>query len=163
MYLQRFYIWLQKPLIARKIPSYVLGATLLNLFATLSMAVFLMQYNAPLPQLISKDDALWYMPLLLLIDVFIEELLFRAPLSIKAFQSTPTRLLISTLTISALFGFVHGTVFNIAIQGISGIIFSILFLKGGGLQGKFWRGIALSGAVHALGNGILWVVYMSSL
>lgn len=165
MIIYRFYNWLKTEIPFRKIPTYILGEVLVNAcLSAVGIAILDMVYTTtPLPQILTASDLLWYTPLLLVVNSFFEELFFRGPLYFKKLQNTPSRLYAAILISSVLFGLAHGTFFNIAIQGVSGLLLSILFLKGGGSKKRFWRGIATSTIAHALFDCMFWAVYANSL
>lgn len=65
-------------------------------------------------------------------------------------------LLSSVVILSVLFGYLHGNVLNITLQGVAGLFFSVLYLKRGG----YWnndpvKGLCSSTAAHALFNIVL--------
>lgn len=87
-----------------------------------------------------------------------EEFDFRAPLFLVAF--IPQLVIPAVLLFSALFGWLHGDLSNLAIQGVSGIIFSVMFLKFGGMQRsilKGLKGLLASTSTHTLFMLGLWV------
>lgn len=88
---------------------------------------------------------------------FIEELLFRFPLlALTDERWSTTKILICASVSSASFGFFHGGVYHIFLQGVSGFIFCILFLKCGGFRGIQWKGavkaLTATTTVHFLYN-----------
>jgi membrane protease YdiL (CAAX protease family) len=89
-----------------------------------------------------------------------EELIFRlAPLAVVLyfFGRRPGLLLLTSLVVSAVFGIVHGNYVNIFIQGMSGFLLSLLFLKCGGFNGNVFKGCATSSLGHFLFNSLIVV------
>lgn len=94
----------------------------------------------------------------IVIAPFFEELLFRAPFLYLAVRYCRLFLLPTVLISSVIFGYVHGDISNIFIQGVAGILFSVTFLKCGGMAGKFLKP-TLSGMVfHAVLNGSNFII-----
>lgn len=93
----------------------------------------------------------------LFLYAFIEELMFRFPLA--AFNNKRNLQIIMVLIISSFFGWLHGNVYNILIQGTSGVVLSITFLKCGGSSSnsfnKVMIGLMCCTIVHALTNAII--------
>ena len=59
---------------------------------------------------------------------------------------------LGALALSIAFGLVHGSFKNIFVQGIGGLVYSIIFLKCGGFQRRFFKAIASSTLAHAAFN-----------
>ena len=98
------------------------------------------------------------MPLIILsisIDAFIEEVLFRLiPLytAVKIFSKKSYLILGVAIISSVIFGVLHGSPWNILIQGEGGLLYSLLYLKSGGLQGNHNKAISASTFLHASFN-----------
>ena len=87
-----------------------------------------------------------------------EELYFRAPLFFVAF--IPQLVIPAIFLFSVLFGWLHGDLSNLAIQGVSGIILSVMFLKFGGMQRNIFKGLKgllASASTHTLFMFGLWI------
>lgn len=86
----------------------------------------------------------------------LEELIFRAPLSIVG-KVSPGKWapIVSAVISSVIFGYIHGGFATIFMQGVTGIILSFAYLKAGGQHGKFWKPMGVSILIHTLFN---WVV-----
>jgi len=105
--------------------------------------------------------------IILPIAVIIEELIFRiAPLiiAVRLFDTLWKVLIVGILT-SIVFGFAHGSIAHIFLQGIMGMLYVILFLKCGGLSGKpgqylkkYSKASLAVIAAHMIHNGILLAV-----
>ncbi len=61
---------------------------------------------------------------------------------------------------SAFFGYVHGPG-GIFIQGLSGIVLAIVFLKWSALGAKLFKGLLASTIVHGAYNGALLIILLS--
>ena len=72
------------------------------------------------------------------------------------------KVLVFAIIFSVIFGFLHGGIPNIFIQGVGGFMYSVLFLKCGGLQGNYTKAIATSTAVHFLFNMTLLAIAIIS-
>ena len=91
---------------------------------------------------------------------FKEEIVFRAPLSLLGPLSCrwSSQIVIwAVVLISILFGYLHGDWTNILLQGGLGLIFSLVYLKMGGMRGRVLIPLLASSAVHFLYNGIFLV------
>jgi len=87
-----------------------------------------------------------------------EELLFRVlPLGFGRFITKDPRVLLWMIVIptSILFGFVHGSVWNILIQGVGGMILCIVYLMCGGYQGKILKPFFMTSAIHCVYDTII--------
>lgn len=56
---------------------------------------------------------------------------------------------------SVVFGYIHGGWFTLPVQGVSGIIFSVVYLKFGGMQGKVILPFVASSITHFFYNGFI--------
>ncbi len=154
-----FYEWLSAPIATRKIPTVILLAIIIDLVWIFFSVPIILSF-VKLPELLSGTDIIWWTPLAIAADVFLEELFFRGPLYVDYIRKDKARLYIGIAISCVVFGLAHGTVFNIFEQGVTGIIFTLLFLKGGAMQGKFWRGLGMSFAAHFLIDCILWSLFV---
>ncbi len=104
-------------------------------------------------------------PIMLICTAYFEELIFRAPLALLVLLTAERWKLrvifIVAVALSILFGLVHGGIPNIFLQGIGGLLWSILFLKCGGYQKKFIKPLAVTTITHFLFNGILALICLS--
>lgn len=92
--------------------------------------------------------------------VFIEEIVFRAPLSIAVFifgECAPV-LIVASLISSIIFGFIHGDIWNVACQGVGGLIYCVIFLKTGGFNGKVVKPLAVTYLTHLMYDGLILVL-----
>ncbi|MBI5046037.1 MAG: CPBP family intramembrane metalloprotease [Candidatus Niyogibacteria bacterium] len=97
-----------------------------------------------------------YSPFILFALAFFEELLFRLPLALFVRVGwSLNRVLIIAIAISMYFGFSHGGVSHIFVQGVDGFIFSMVFLKCGGWQKHYAKALLASSTTHFMYNGVL--------
>ena len=97
---------------------------------------------------ISAPWLLWSqnMKLQIVFNALQEEILWRAPL-----YFVPRRYLFAAVVVAAAgFGWAHGDMRKILVQGIGGLLFSWLFLKCGGFHGHPVRGILCATLGHYL-------------
>jgi len=116
----------------------------------------------------SNDELLTFLTSILLQAPFaalFEELVFRAPWLSVAGMIFPRRgvTVIVAVATSIAFGYAHGGVATIPVQGMSGIFLSFCYLKCGGQDGKFWKPLLVSTAFHTLNNAALSLVLILSL
>lgn len=90
------------------------------------------------------------------INSVVEELIFRAPLTIagKFFPRGGTTVAIA-IGSSVIFGWIHGGIVTIPMQGVMGLVLSACYLKCGGQDGKFWKPFLVTVTIHTLANWIL--------
>lgn len=104
--------------------------------------------------------------ILMLIVGIIEEVIFRLIpfllLTIKRGFFSIDFIMACVVIESAVFGYVHGDWSNVAAQGVSGLIFTLVFLKCGGLQRHYSKALVSSTLTHVLGNYLLlvWLVLL---
>ncbi len=98
----------------------------------------------------------FYFPFLMFFFAIVEEIIFRAPLILFITMNCRLRtMLFFAVLFSVIFGFLHGGIKHIFIQGVSGMMLSIAFLKCGGLQKKYTKALLTSTTVHYIYNMIL--------
>lgn len=99
-------------------------------------------------------------PLFLAVSVLIEEAVFRLPLAafVRVRSLKTTDILFIAAGLSAIFGYLHGGFFHIFSQGVIGFIFSIVFLKGGGLQKKIFLPFFLVLVIHYVYDAIIFAI-----
>lgn len=110
-----------------------------------------------------------------------EELVFRFPmlLPLMLFGFNKKTACLTILPFSFLFGIAHGHLYNLAFQGVSGILFSLVFLKCGGVRcveilkktdyttflavlDSGTKAIIASTTTHFISNGIIALILLSS-
>lgn len=111
----------------------------------------------------------WYFIPTIIIFAAYEELWFRYPLSLAvAGWGACKKIIVVAVISSVIFGFlhgksinlifIHGSIQNIFLQGVGGIIFCLLYLKCGGLAGKWLKPLIVSTLTHAAYNGTLAII-----
>lgn len=102
-----------------------------------------------------KESPFIWLFVVIPILAFLEELCFRLPLALfTAARVHPVTILAVAIGLSAIFGYAHGGWWQIPLQGTSGFIFCVVFLKCGGLQKKYVKALFSSSSVHLLSNWI---------
>lgn len=86
-----------------------------------------------------------------------EEILWRLPLFIFVLAGNGKIVLGAIAGLSILFGMAHGTVKNICVEGVSGVLYSVIFLKCGGFQGFPLHALVVVFLTHVTTNGIVAV------
>lgn len=105
--------------------------------------------------------------LMLMGAVAIEEFIFRfIPLSIayllaRKIWNFPFLFIVFAVVSSFFFGWAHGTIYNVLIQGVSGILICLLFLKCGGYQGRIFKALLVTSCYHFFFNFVLFLLYMT--
>lgn len=113
----------------------------------------LMSFGAKLPNQATDIEKLNrnLIPFVIALSTLIEELIFRLPLALAVRKwGRSKKVLLVALILSILFGYSHGTAYNILIQGVVGFSFCLLFLKCGGYEKKYKNGLLTSWATHTI-------------
>ena len=98
--------------------------------------------------------------LMILAAAFIEEVIFRGLPTFFArriFGERVAVILIIAVMSSVVFGWIHGGPIKVLMQGVCGFIFYLIFLKCGGMRGKYAKALIASTMTHALVNIIFWL------
>jgi hypothetical protein len=155
--------WLMKPMSLIKFFSLVLTVTAFKILLFPLLAGFLKDqgfvFSTNIADLGSRLNQLDYHKRLLWI-VYKEELIFRMlPIvtGVMYLERTGYKrwLFLLILVFSVRFGYIHGTYWNILIQGVAGFLYCIIFLKAGGNQFKFFQALFVTGLVHYSYNILL--------
>jgi len=88
---------------------------------------------SPLEKRLDLNLATWLTVSIIVLSVFLEEFILRfIPLKITLRLTQNNKIIWSVvIAVSFLFGALHGSFYNLFIQGIIGIMFSAAFLRGG--------------------------------
>lgn len=154
--------WIKEEVKGKDIIPFI-AICLLLCFLCSNLAVvilFWLNMYTPPPK-IGIATLTWYIPIFLLSFAFIEEIIFRLPLAIFIQLEWPiNEIVFMAIFYSAIFGFYHGGITNIFIQGVGGFILCIIFLKCGGYQKKYLKAIIISTLAHFFYNAILvlWAI-----
>lgn len=88
-----------------------------------------------------------------------EEMYYRLPLVICSYRSNSLLFVGAVVLFSSfIFGWIHGGISNVPLQGLGGILYSIVFLKCGGLQGSPFKALVSSTLCHTYYNFSLKVI-----
>lgn len=160
MYIKEFYTWLT--IVPTNISLWLIGVLGWDIAYTLIVSMRIIRWlgddtkNRP-----SKLDAMTVPKMYFAIAMVsgIEEILRLVPLAIFIwiFPNEPIKILIAAFVLAIIFGALHASngpsiLQSILVQGVSGIIMNIVFLKCGGLTGKPYIGILSSYAIHVSFN-----------
>jgi membrane protease YdiL (CAAX protease family) len=120
--------------------------------------------SLPEPEAVGVEIVSTSFIVVLVLIASIEELLFRIlPLSIALYcQLKPGALVFVAVLSSILFGYVHGGVPFILIQGLGGFIYSILFIKYAHNGERVFEASLLVIVSHTLFNGFIGLVLLLS-
>lgn len=104
----------------------------------------------------------WALPIILLFAALAEELIFRfLPLAIAVECGwSDYKIVIVSILSSIVFGYLHGGITHVFIQGVSGLIFSLLFLKAGGLREKYFEALVTTTVVHFCFNCLVAITLL---
>lgn len=150
--------WLKKEVHGRQL--WVLMACCLVLkfvyaFSVITV-VYLLEIGSPSARVEKIPIFTISFPITLVSTIFIEEIIFRLPLAIFIKKGwSIARVLVVALILSAVFGILHGSIYHIFTQGVGGFIYSVMFLKSGGLQGHYLKAVMVTTTTHLLFDAIL--------
>jgi len=99
-------------------------------------------------------SAVWMLKFIIPLAIF-EEFLFRFfPLAAanEIFRRNIYAVSIVAIVASARFGYLHGGWICVPIQGVGGLIFCLIFLKCGGYNRRYLKGLVSSSTAHILYN-----------
>ena len=133
---------------------WVIGFLALDLVYIFAVVVMFDHYGITLPEPSrARIPINYFLPIFLIGAAFFEECMFRLPLAVMVEHDwTVSQIALGVLGLSTVFGLLHGGILNILVQGVSGLLYSVLFLKCGGYQGRIGKPILCSTAVHFLFN-----------
>lgn len=157
--------WLAKEAKNGQTIILVLAVLAINILYNI-MAFYLLSEVLHIPVPIRQDgfEAILFSPLLIFIFALNEELIFRAPLGIAAFYldrlGRLPLVLVLALISSIIFGWLHGGWIFVCFQGVGGYLYSLLFLKCGGLKGYIFKPLVASTFAHYLHNQIIVLIVL---
>jgi len=111
---------------------------------------------------IGVDILAWsFIPFLILISLF-EELFFRIlPLGVVMRVTNRRGIYLATALISAVvFGYIHGGVAHIFVQGLGGFIYGVLFIKYADNGRRLFTASILVVALHSMFNGLIALILL---
>lgn len=108
---------------------------------------------------VTTDDFKWWV--FLFFSAFIEEVLFRAPISLVVRKLKHPVIVVTSVTgLSVLFGYIHlFTWWSVLIQGVFGFMISVAYLKFGGAQGKIIKPLFCATIAHFASNATLFLMH----
>lgn len=89
-----------------------------------------------------------------------EEMMFRAPLTIAVrVLRRPWAVAVCAAALSCVFGYMHeGRLWSIPIQGMFGLLTSVMYLKCGGANGKFVKPVLCTTFAHLMNNVCIFYI-----
>ncbi|MBM3261290.1 CPBP family intramembrane metalloprotease [Candidatus Kaiserbacteria bacterium] len=157
----RMNAWLEREIVTKHVPYFVILAILCAFIAGALGQTLLSLWGIQVSKgnVVDIRQALsfWGFMDLMIPAIVLEELIYRAPLMIVAYLDPPL-IIPSILISSALFGWAHGDWTNLFVQGIDGIIFSVVLLKCGGMHNKLVKSALSVTMTHALYNMSVWTL-----
>lgn len=132
----------------------VLGLTYIICLVPIYLILIIMDVSIPEPQNFGVPIMSWFFLSAMILVVLTEEILFRL---IPIFVSTKIwrvdkKVIYVVLASSLVFGYLHGNLINILIHGVGGVWLSFIFLKCGGFQNRYLKGLTASFLTHLTVN-----------
>lgn len=153
--------WLQVEAYGKDVFLVVVAATALCWFWNAGILI-LMHFIGGGLSLVGQGNILVsriYSPVGVFGAALFEEIIFRLPLAIFVERNWSTdKVLTVAVPLSAVFGYLHGGIMHVFLQGVSGFMFSLVFLKCGGWQRNYAKAVLASTATHFLFNvTVIWL------
>jgi hypothetical protein len=148
-------LWKELPTKAVELVTWALGINIVFgiLFATLHI-----EYSQSVAHIEITDYKCWF--LVIISGPAAEEAIFRLPLALVLNHTKNIKVLFgSAIILSCWFGISHGNIANLATQGLSGLLFSLLFLKAG-ITGNIAKAFCASYFAHSLFNTYIMSLLM---
>lgn len=157
--MDRFITWLSIPVPKKKIPVFVFYAFGFSFIWNISL-VLLLYFLASEPKIPLKwgipTPSTLYMIRVVLAVVYEEIAFRRVPIGMAIAQRGVGKLCLFSLVLSSLiFGYLHNGFESLALQGVTGFICGITFIKCGAGSRQYLQGLAASTAVHMIFNATL--------
>lgn len=154
--------WLSIDIGAKKVCGVIILAIIVKLLFVLVGIWIIKYFNVYVPPTpISREEIpllrLSFLFWLLYVAILEEAMYHLLPLvfTMELLGGSKRAMIAVVVISSAIFGWVHGGFTHIFIQGVSGFILCLVFLKCGGLQRKYVKALTASAAVHFLFNGFI--------
>ena len=155
---QRFKDWLHKePANTKQYFSLIWSIVVFNLITSILVVIVADIFGVDSPRNGTGNLAIFTLsfPFILLGAMFTEELLFRAlPVAITSQLNWILQVLTGIIS-SIIFGYKHGGIFHIFVQGISGFSMYLLFMKTSNMGKKIIKGFGATFLEHIIFNGLL--------
>jgi len=161
---KKFWHWLEIKVSGEDSISFVGVCLVIGFLLTICASWIMATLGiAPEPSRGKIPILVWWFPLFLFVAALVEELLFRFPLVFYIENwGNSWQLFTAIILFSIIFGAVHGSVKNIFLQGVFGFIYSLIFLKCGGLQGRYVKALCMSTLAHVTTNGIIALILLAN-
>lgn len=157
--MSRLLDWLSEEAKGKRLFFYIGGCAIAYLLYATVLICVAKQLDAQIPNRSGQGTipiTTWYFLPWLIVSAFCEEVLFRLfPLVAADAWGKSKKIFIVVGLASCIFGLMHGGFFFIILQGVNGVLLSLLFLKCGGLQGKYGKALATTTVSHFLVNSTI--------
>lgn len=156
--------WLEKEARGKYVFFYIIACLAIKCVYTYTVLLLLNLLHAvPTSPTRVPIPLVWYIPFWLFAMALMEEIMFRLPLVLCVeLKWSVNKTLLVAAALSALFGYAHGGFRFILFQGVFGFLYSILFLKCGGLERRYVKALLVSTTIHFLWNGTLAAIAYAS-
>lgn len=153
--------WLRKEPEGFELVKFITGSIFLKLIIAISVSMLMMWSGVEVTKVRDGDLKIFSIsfPFVLLFGAMLEEYVFRlVPLKFVLNRNIGFEELTKVvLVVSAFFGYIHGGIEHVFIQGLGGIVLSVVFLKCGGLNKNYRKAYICSTASHYSFNMILLI------
>jgi membrane protease YdiL (CAAX protease family) len=104
------------------------------------------------------------LPVILAFGALSEEAVFRLfPLGLAVnVWGASYKVIAVALISSAIFGVLHGNLYNIFYQGVGGLLYSLVFLKCGGMNRNYGKAVCCSTGAHFTFNASIFLILAAS-
>ncbi len=155
--------WLKKEAIGKQVYFCIVGFSALILFLSTSFINIAQVLGIKIPPIPGDQIPIltFSFPFWLFSTVLFEEFLFRLPLAFFLdMELSINKVLIMAIFSSTIFGFLHGGIIHIFIQGVAGFLWCILFLKCGGLNKNYAKAFCATTISHFLFDIMISVIIL---
>lgn len=157
--MKRLLNWLAKEARGKTYWFLVLSVPVIGIFYSVCIGLVFDLFDIYIPPVpaIRLNAEIWIFLLIMFAFIPLEEILFRGHLvlAVKKYGKS-VKVLIVAVLLSVIFGWIHGGIIHIFIQGVNGFVWCLLFLKSGGFQQRYIKAFATTIAVHSMYNGIIF-------
>jgi len=156
--------WLEKEAIGRSVFYYTAGSILFLLIWTPCILALLAVSGVDPSSVPDHTEKVARGSFgIAIITVLMEETAFRIVplwLAVKNRFSTIGLIVLSVMN-SAVFGYIHGSVYNLLLSGVGGFVFCLLFLKCGGIRSHFFPACTAPIVSHLFYDAIRFIIVLS--
>jgi len=161
--------WLEREVSGPYVPLFIVAALACCYLYLVGLGIFVDAFNIVLPKgpKLPTNSPFPILIIVLALGAWVEEVIFRlGPIWVarRLFHASTRSTVVVILIVSACFGYIHagGHAWFIAIQGVLGVMLSVVFMKCGGLQGRYAKALIASTATHTVHNTIVTLIIVLS-